>query len=70
MFNGRLLLQWREQYSLSQTEAAQRVNITQEYWHFLESGQRKPSLDVLEVISKVTGIKKSVLLGEEEKLFQ
>ena len=65
MFKGNLLLRWREQEAVSQTEAAQRASITQEYWHSLECGKRIPSLGVLQVISEVTGIRKSVLLGED-----
>ena len=65
MFRGDLLLKWRMKNGLSQTESAQKANITQEYWHALENGKRVPSLNVLHVISVVTGIKKAVLLGEE-----
>ncbi|MDR1978837.1 MAG: helix-turn-helix domain-containing protein [Synergistaceae bacterium] len=66
MFKGDLLLQWRTARGFSQAESAGKVNITQEYWHALEHGKRIPSLTLLHVISEVTGIKKSVLLGEYE----
>jgi transcriptional regulator with XRE-family HTH domain len=65
LFRGELLLQWRKLNGLSQTESARKVNITQEYWNFLEHGKRTPSLRLLDAISQATGLKKSVLLGED-----
>ena len=67
LFRGDILLSWRNGEGLSQVESAQKVNITQEYWHALERGKRVPSLKLLQVISEVTGLKKSVLLGERGK---
>ena len=64
LFRGDLLLIWRNEKGLSQSESARGVNITQEYWHALERGKRVPSIKLLQVISEVTGLKKSILLGE------
>ena len=64
LFRGDLLLDWRNEKGLSQSESAQEANITQEYWHALERGKRVPSIKLLHVISEVTGLEKSILLGE------
>ena len=65
LFRGELLKEWRGKKGLSQKEAAEKIDITQEYWHALENHKRLPSLSLLDVISKITKIKLSQLLGEE-----
>ena len=64
MFRGSLLKAWREKEGITQAEAGRRTNITQAYWYALEIGKREPSLEVLSVLSNVTGIRQSVFLGE------
>jgi len=64
MFKGDLLKTWRDKEGISQADAGRRANITQAYWNALEMCKRDPSLQVLSVLSNVTGIRKSILLGE------
>lgn len=64
MFRGDLIREWRKKNHISQEECARRACITQAYWNALELGNRTPSLEVLSVISDVTGISKSKLIGD------
>ena len=66
LFMSGKLKEWRVEIGLTQEEAAKKARITQAYWYSLETGRRIPSLEVLDVLSDITGIKKSVLLGEHE----
>jgi transcriptional regulator with XRE-family HTH domain len=68
LFDGTLLKVWRKEEHLSQDEAGRRANITQAYWNALETGKRVPSIEVLSVISNITGIRKSTLLKETDLL--
>lgn len=55
MININNLRKYRENANLTQTELAYKVGVTERYIAFLETGDRKPSLDVAEKVSNVLG---------------
>lgn len=62
-FRGELLKAWRIEKGLTQVEAAQKINISQNFWRNLEIGAKQPSVDTLVLLSNVTGISVDDLLG-------
>jgi len=60
----------REAMRLSQEDLAQKLNVTQGYITKIETGKKTPGYDVLNLISKVFGVKPGFLtdlmLGDEE----
>ena len=67
---GKNIRYYRNQRGFSQKEAATLVGITSTYWGYLERGQKNPSIELVESISKVLGIKVNLLFLESpaEKL--
>jgi len=66
---GQRLERIRKDAGLSQTALANRVNTSQSAISQMESGDRKPSFDMLRHLARALGVKPSYLLGDEvEKL--
>lgn len=62
-FKSELLKAWRIKNAFTQVEAAQKINISQNFWRNLEIGAKQPSIDTLSAISRLTGISVDELLG-------
>ncbi len=52
----------REKRSLSQTELAKRVRVTQAFLSYIEKGSREPSFELIDQISKELEVPQQVLL--------
>lgn len=55
----------RTDAGLSQTALAERIGVSQSAISQMESGDRKPSFDMVRQMAKALGVKPSYLLGEE-----
>src|SRR5947209_1263976 len=55
----------RTDAGLSQTALAERVGVSQSAISQMESGERRPSFDMVRELAKALGVKPSYLLGEE-----
>ena len=53
---------WRRTKGFSQTQAAEKIGVTQVYYSQLENGKRTPSLGVLENIAEATCLNLSDLM--------
>lgn len=62
---GRRLERIRTDAGLSQTGLATRVQTSQSAISQMESGERKPSFDMLRELAKALGVKPSYLLGAD-----
>lgn len=62
---GRRLEKIRTDAGLSQTGLATRVNSSQSAISQMESGERKPSFDMVRQLATALGVSPSYLLGEE-----
>ncbi|MBN9565201.1 MAG: helix-turn-helix domain-containing protein [Alphaproteobacteria bacterium] len=56
---------WREYRDINRQDLAAKVNITLPYLSQLESGKRKPSVDLLKAISQVLNVDMELLLFGE-----
>ena len=65
-FNHALLKAWRQQNHLTRKEVAAHLCVSHTYYVKLESGERRPSLEIFESISRLTGIDTESLLGAED----
>lgn len=65
-FNHALLKAWRQQNRLTRKEVAEHLCVSHTYYVKLESGERRPSLEIFESISRLTGIDTESLLGAED----
>lgn len=55
----------RTDAGLSQTALADRIKVSQSAISQMESGERKPSFDMIRELARALGVKPSYLLGEE-----
>ena len=62
-FNHALLKAWRQQNRLTRKEVAELLCVSHTYYVKLENGERRPSLEIFESISALTGIDAESLLG-------
>lgn len=62
---GRRLEKIRTDAGLSQTGLATRINSSQSAISQMESGERKPSFDMVRQLASALGVSPSYLLGEE-----
>ena len=62
-FNHALLKAWRQQNHLTRKEVAAHLCVSHTYYVKLENGERRPSLEIFESISRLTGIDAESLLG-------
>ena len=62
-FNHALLKAWRQQNHLTRKEVAAHLCVSHTYYVKLENGERRPSLEIFESISQLTGIDAESLLG-------
>lgn len=58
----------REKMGLSQREFSKQTGVHFTYVSNVESGQRNPSLDVIETLAEAFGVRPSTLVREAEKL--
>ena len=65
-FNHALLKAWRQQNHLTRKEVAAHLCVSHTYYVKLENGERRPSLEIFESISRLTGIDAESLLGAED----
>ena len=65
---GMALRHYRLQNAFTQTEFGQQVGLSQAYVYFLESGRRRPSLDMLDRLCNRLNIPMSALLSKAESL--
>ncbi|OXS80149.1 helix-turn-helix domain-containing protein [Domibacillus enclensis] len=62
MYNiGEVIKKYRKEAKLTATELAERIGVTQGTISQLETGKRKPSIDMLERIASVLGIPEKLL---------
>jgi DNA-binding XRE family transcriptional regulator len=57
------MVAYRAKANLSQVEAAEKAGISQPSWHYIETGERNPSIGVAKKIAKLTGISVLRMLG-------
>ena len=62
-FNHALLKAWRQHNHLTRKEVAEHLCVSHTYYVKLENGERRPSLEIFESISQLTGIDAESLLG-------
>ena len=62
-FNHALLKAWRQQNRLTRKEVAELLCVSHTYYVKLENGERRPSMEIFESISALTGIDAESLLG-------
>nr|WP_314716107.1 helix-turn-helix transcriptional regulator [uncultured Fretibacterium sp.] len=62
-FNHVLLKAWRQHNHLTRKEVAEHLCVSHTYYVKLENGERRPSLEIFESISQLTGIDAESLLG-------
>lgn len=67
---GLALRHYRLHNALTQTEFGRRVGLSQAYVYFLESGRRRPSLEMLDRLCEQLGVPMSGLLAKAEELAQ
>lgn len=60
---GKRITQLRKQYSLTQKELADRLNLTPKAISFYELGQREPSIDLLKKLSTIFDVSLDYLIG-------
>lgn len=68
--NGSRLKAARRALGLTQAQLSARLGIDQGFLSRLESGGKRPSLDVLDALAKELGVSAAYLLGEEVELGQ
>jgi len=67
-FLGLALRHYRLQNALTQTEFGRRVGLSQAYVYFLESGRRRPSLEMLDRLCEQLGVSMSEIFAKAEDL--
>jgi DNA-binding XRE family transcriptional regulator len=59
----RELIAYRREHDLSQLEAAAQLGVSQVTWHYIERGERVPSVPLAKKMAKMTGVPAARILG-------
>lgn len=59
---GQTLLRWRKRRGLTQAELSQKSGLSQVFISLLENGNKQPSLETLEVLSKCLDVPVAVIV--------
>ena len=65
--NTERLISCRRQLGITQTEAADRIGVSQPAYQRYEAGVRTPSIQVIKEIAKAFGVSESFLSGESSE---